>query len=244
MNLWYPETGPTHANFIRASKTMPWAGTDSEERFRAHRKDPATRQQLQELGWTEDSITYSYNFQGFRSPEFDDRPCGIALGCSFTEGSGLPEHYTWPYMLGQKLGIHTWNLGVGGCSMDTCSRFLEHYIDVLKPKFVALYAPLNLRFELAGEDGHFFGFNIHRTDNKHREYLQEYFLTPTNSEINFKKNLGYMSWVCANKSVPFVYLDTNTDLKIDRKARDLSHSGTEFMTEQADKFYNLFKGII
>ena len=76
-----------------------------------------------------------------RDEEFDDRPAGIALGCSYTEGVGVPEHTTWGNGLGRMLGMHMWNLGVGGGSLDTVFRVLEYWLPKLTPKFVAICIP-------------------------------------------------------------------------------------------------------
>lgn len=241
MNLWYPHRGPNHANLSKSSQTNQWSCVDSQEKFRAHMEKPSTRLRLQELGWTEHNISYSYNYQGFRAPEFDDRPCGLALGCSHTEGIGIPLEQTWPWLLSQQSSTHVWNLGVAGSSMDTASRLLEFYYPVLRPKFVALLAPSNLRFELGRPNGVFFVFNLYREDNCHKDYIKEYFLNSQNCEINWKKNLASMQWFCHQNQVPLVYIDVNTEFPPGGTARDLSHNGLEDMQTVADKFHNQLK---
>ena len=52
---------------------------------------PFYREYFRERGWDRpEAITYKFNSEGFRCEEFDDSPCLVALGCSFTFGNALP----------------------------------------------------------------------------------------------------------------------------------------------------------
>jgi hypothetical protein len=42
---------------------------------------------------------YNLNSDGLRTLEFSEKPEVLALGCSLTFGTGLPEHHTWPNLL-------------------------------------------------------------------------------------------------------------------------------------------------
>ena len=57
--------------------------------------------------WVDKKIEYKYNNEGFRVPyNFNDKDSGIVtLGCSFTEGVGLPYEYTWGYKLAKHLNV-------------------------------------------------------------------------------------------------------------------------------------------
>ena len=129
---------PYQFNFQYRNSIQLWSGTDSRVNFLKNLDDPEKNQLLKLLKWDTCEITYQYNSHGFRCTEFDDRPCGIALGCSFTQGVGLPVTTTWPYLLSQLCGIHVWNLGSGGASIDTVFRIFDHYVTKLRPKFVCL----------------------------------------------------------------------------------------------------------
>jgi hypothetical protein len=131
-----------HGNWDLRSQTVNWSGSDHQNEFNKNCTNPDKFAKLVTLGFdSPESISYTYNQHGFRSPEFDQRPCGIALGCSFTEGVGIPVQHTWPSKLSKMLDVHVWNLGTGGSSIDTAFTFLEYYIDLLDPQFVTICVP-------------------------------------------------------------------------------------------------------
>lgn len=221
MSLWYADRGPWHSYLASANQTLFWSPSDTRERWDQHQKNSVTKKKLDELGWREDSISYSFNHQGFRDDQFDDRPSGLAIGCSFTQGTGLARDQLWVTGLSRNLGIHIWNLGIGGASMDTCSRILEHYLPILKPKFVVLCTPPKERFEyLDGE------FHIFNALNKHNAtwFPKVWFLHDENSRLQFEKNLAWMKQMAQDQSVPFFYFHHKT-LFVDADARDLAHPG-------------------
>ena len=120
-----------HTNSQYAGKSMQFVpnGMDHEQAFNDHMNNPVTARRLVELSLdTPNSVTYTYNSHGFRTTEFDDNPVGLALGCSFTEGTGVPVQASWPEVLARLVNFSVKNLGVSGCSLDTCFRLLNHYI--------------------------------------------------------------------------------------------------------------------
>jgi len=222
------------------SKTISWSGTDSEERFKQHLENPDTAQQLKNLGFAEPNcITYKYNSCGFRTDEFDNRPAGLALGCSFTEGTGLPLDASWPAQLSKLIGQHIWNLGVHGSALDSAYNFLDHYIAELNIKFVVLCVPPINRFE-------FFSKNTPKrivasrpeSHDIYGSFFKEWFSTEQNSLTNRSKNLLAMEQLCRNYNVPFYYLLAEEYLPNDQLARDLSHAGVDKNRDFALKMYN------
>ena len=104
------DIGVIHSNYIYKGKTQYWKGTDSKALFDQNCSNPEKKEMLQRLGWLDtDTISYVYNSFGFRDEEFDGRVNGIALGCSQTEGIGLPEFYTWPRVLSRLTDTYIWN---------------------------------------------------------------------------------------------------------------------------------------
>jgi hypothetical protein len=212
---------------------------DRPELFREHLKDPIKAQKLESLGFLQpDCISYIYNKLGFRAEEFDDRPAGIALGCSFTEGVGIPLEATWPAQLSKMLGQHVWNLGVGGSSADTAYNLLEHYIDQLNTKFVVMCVPPRDRFEF------FRGLEPIRVlgniepPNLYKTFFMEWFATEENSLTNRQKNILAIQQLCAQREIPLYYLLVE-ELIYDGKARDLAHAGVESNQDFAKKMYQL-----
>ena len=126
-----------------AGKTVLWDTSDDEEAYRANTQDPVKRQQLQDLGYLDCDITYSFNRDGFRTAEFDRPIDVVCFGCSFTYGSGVGDEDTWPYLLGKKLNLSVGNFGTAGMSIHGCLKQtlygLENYnankIIILLPNF-------------------------------------------------------------------------------------------------------------
>jgi hypothetical protein len=94
--------------------------------------------------YTKDEITYSFNDDGYRCNSFSTEsefPI-VFMGCSLTEGVGLPLNEVWSYHLHNKIfnmtnkNIPFWSLGKGGTSIDYAARCFYEYSERLKPKYV------------------------------------------------------------------------------------------------------------
>lgn len=239
------EVGLLHHNYDKRNQILYWSGTDQQDRFNNNCRNLETREKLERLGWLEpDCITYNYNSFGFRDVEFDDRPCGIALGCSHTEGTGLPETATWPRVLSKLIGTHIWNLGVGGSSIDTAFRLLDHWLLKLKPKFVLFCMPDEGRVEVFDRGNP--ASLVPQHQPTHLEYYYKIWATDeSNAQIQKRKNLLAMQYLCDQANVPFYYvnwteLGTNNPTKYQPGgARDLMHCSSELHEIFGHKMYNL-----
>jgi hypothetical protein len=251
------EIGLAHHDKRLCGRVFKWSGTDTLALFEKNSKDPKTYELLKMHGWLDpECITYKYNKHGFRDEEFDDRPAGIALGCSYTEGVGVPEHTTWGNALGRMLGMHMWNLGVGGGSLDTVFRVLEYWLPKLTPKFVAICIPSVSRMEVfRGKDpkGNDRPINVGpwpcavaRLDT----FYQTWIVSDANMIMLRRKNLLAIQQLCDQANIPLVMKDE--DVMIDtfardtgieyshevRVARDLSHPGVQNHDYFAQQIYN------
>lgn len=127
-------------------RTVYWAGSDSAENFA---QDPKP-------GYTEHSITYSFNLHGYRTDEFDfdsQDPVTLCLGCSHTMGIGHRQDHCWPGLLSRYFPhkkIH--NLGQGGSSGDTVSRLLANAVKFFNIAEVFILWPSAARFETADQN--------------------------------------------------------------------------------------------
>jgi hypothetical protein len=232
---------PKHLNSQCANTTRLWHGSDSEQEFNNNLLDEYKRNQLAELGWLETEITYKFNQQGFRTDEFDtELSAGLAIGCSFTQGTGVLQEFTWPEILSRKLNFPIWNLGVAGCSMDTVFRLLEYWLPVLTPKFVFLACPPRYRLEVIDYDGGFSNFSPGRPD--HLIYKQ-WIINDANIKLNFRKNLLAITALCNQYNVPLLSLTADQDFEHDHSARDLAHPGPESYEKFADKMIQKLEGI-
>lgn len=127
-------------NFL--SKTVQWHQADSEENYKI---DNVFGPNL----YKPDSFDYTFNTNGFRCDELDE-PSELPivfLGCSFTEGEGLPVDKTWAYLLlehirratGKKIPF--WNLAIAGSGTDMNAGILSNFIDQLRPKYIFYLRP-------------------------------------------------------------------------------------------------------
>lgn len=235
----------TYGHNTLRSTIVEWSGIDNKKNFDEVIKDPTNYKMIHDMGFDKPGcITYAYNSRGFRDREFDNAPSGIALGCSFTEGVGIPAENTWPSQLANLLKTNIWNLGVGGGSLDTAFNLLEYYIDELNVQFVVLCAPFKDRFEF------FCNENPNRIQagylsvwpTFYETFFKEWFTTEKNSVINQRKNILAMQQLCNQRNIPFYYLHAATDFRLDRKARDCTHPGADASLEFAVKMRNKITG--
>lgn len=119
-----------------------WSGTDNEENFK-NNPNPT---------YDKDSIIYQYNSHGFRCQEFDltcTKPSVLCMGCSFTEGVGVPVNKTWAHHIEKNFPNYAvYNLGIGGGSSDTVARVLYNVGNLLNTKIVFILWPPLFRYEL------------------------------------------------------------------------------------------------
>lgn len=240
MDLWYNEKGPGHLRSPLADQTVFWASTDSKDLYLKNRKEPEKSKLLDELGWTDKNITYSYNHQGFRCENFDDRPAGLAIGCSLTEGVGVKQDQTWPSVLSKLLDIHIWNLGIGGQSIASNFRILDHYLPLLKPRFVVHCIPNKHRFEYTNEIEIKVNVTISSmlTDTSDRTFFKKWFAHDDNSNYYSLAHSKAIKWLCHEHQIPYFYMKSEM-FDFDKKARDLQHPGPDAHVKFAQNMYNL-----
>lgn len=134
------------------NKSTLWNGSDSEERFDAHGNKE----------YTKDDISYIMNSEGFRCDDFKELtaiPNITFIGCSITEGVGVPENSTWTKLLHNKILQHLklnnkqfslpyYNLGMGAAGLDQISRMIVQYWPILQPKITFAHFPDLFRREV------------------------------------------------------------------------------------------------
>jgi hypothetical protein len=124
-----------------------WQGLDSEATYYHNLNFDDRRAMLERWGWTADNVTYSKNSWGFRSAgcrEFCDvtEPSLIAMGCSFTYGTGLPAHSIWPQRVADGLGLSLINLGTPGHGLTLGTRWLlDQGHSIVDPRAVVMLIP-------------------------------------------------------------------------------------------------------
>lgn len=240
---WIDEHPPYQFNWRYRNSTQRWSGPDNETTWLKNSTDPHQSKLLKSLKWDTCEITYQYNSHGFRCDEFDNRPCGIALGCSFTHGVGLPVTSTWPYLLSELCEIRVWNLGTGGAAIDTVFRIFDYYVIKLNPKFVCVLTPPAERFEYCDING---GFPIISSNDYNRQdkYAKEWLGQPINAAYNLRKTVLAMESICNKLNIPLIVKHSsdrlNTNYRFDL-ARDLLHNGVNYQTLQANSMFKQIK---
>jgi len=91
-----------------------------------------------------DSIEIDYNFNsfGYRCNEFDNQEI-LTLGCSQTEGHGLPLELTWPYILSKKMNKDYISLAKGGDGAQAqITKAFQFFKEFYHPKYIFAVFPL------------------------------------------------------------------------------------------------------
>jgi hypothetical protein len=235
---------PYHYNFLFKKTTQQWNGMDTEELYNQHLKDAKSVRLLKKLGWDSNSISYKFNSLGFRCDEFDDRACGLAIGCSFTQGVGLPLSATWPSLLSELTNTHVWNLGSGGASSETVFRIFEYSVKKLSPKFVCILLPPPGRFEFHDSSN---GYPIILPSDlgQHPSFAKDWLSQIDNGVENQKKIVLAIERICELMKIPLVVNHSQSNLGIGHRsledmdlARDLAHSGVKYQRYHAEFMFN------
>lgn len=228
----------SHFWMSRAGAVYDWLGSDNQEVYNRHLKEKY--QELETAGWHDltRKIQYRMNQDGFRGDEIDTREAGMAIGCSLVMGVGVPEESSWPHQLAQKLGIHIWNFGVAGAGNDVCFRVIDHYLEIIRPRFVIYQMPSLYRHEFFVDSRWRQTMVSHIGDisQDYVPYIKNWFANDENIIAQGRRNLLAIKYRCHETNTPLFI--TQHPMRMDRKGRDLMHPGIESMTEFADYIYD------
>ena len=139
MNHW--EIGQLPYSWNLKDTTVSWIHTDNINNLNKH---------PQKDSWVDVDIKYCYNSQGFRTHDLASlygQKVNISLGCSLTEGIGLPANRTWPVLVEQSTEFPMLNLGIGSGSTDTVARILTNVCSLYNIRTVYIFWPSLCRFE-------------------------------------------------------------------------------------------------
>jgi hypothetical protein len=235
---------PKHNNSVNASRLCYWSGSDKKDVWLSNMKDPIHYDFLKKNRWdNEYAIEYNFNSHGFRCKEFDQSPAYLALGCSFTEGVGIPIEQTWPTLLAEQINQPILNLGVGGSSLDTCFRLLDYYIDKLNILGVFVLEPPPDRFEIfeSNTPSTFMPYYDKSTASGKKELYHIWISSAKNTSYNIRKNNLAMKQLCDEQNITITSIPI--DITFQRmdfskcRARDLMHNGITYQKSVADIFH-------
>jgi len=219
---------------------------DSKEWYQKNLSDPVTRQRLEMLGFIDTPIEYTYNSHGFRTADFDQPVDIVCFGCSFTMGTGTHEKDTWPAQLSRLTGLRVANLGHAGSSNDTVFRFAQHYLPLLKPRYVAWLQTDRHRIEVL-DDAIPLSMNIINTDTRNPcandYFIKTWFSSDSNQMLNQQKNTMAVQYLCQTLDITSAVLPRDS---VPRQgpypggtARDLTHPGADVYKKIAQQMQHL-----
>ena len=170
---------------------LQWFSTDSEENYHLN-PHPC-------LG--PNDVSYSFNPAGYRCEGFDCRKdlVVVSVGCSWTQGIGVPWEHTYPEVFCQQLRRHTeksvtnWNMGFEAKSNDYIARTLLCVLPILKPDVALVTFTYPNRREYVSVDGEMIDLlasHVKSRNRKHRDILQHLLALASHHEdlLNMYKN--------------------------------------------------------
>lgn len=165
---------PDPIYLTRANQTRKFSGYDCLENYKEKNKFGPNL-------YKPDSITYKYNSLGFRCDEFDvpSEKSVLFLGCSITEGIGLPQEVIWPTLLLDKIKTYTGfnlsyqNLALAGRGIDCVATYILWFSKFKPIDFVYIYIPSLYRrdYFFQSNECKIWGPNFKKPEAKSFEHL-------------------------------------------------------------------------
>lgn len=241
------------------NKILDWLPSDTKELYKKNIKNP----KYKDLIPTE-YFNYQFNNYGFRCDNFVDyskfKYRILFLGCSHTEGVGIPVEETWAYKLLQRINeelgenIPYWTIAMSGTGLDTQTRALYQLNDMLRPNIIIALFPEASRREVYN------GFHYLKQMNKEEYYYyhkafsdDKVIMYQLGKNLCFLKLLAdkYNTKIIANSEgsdeiyyqeyfdcFDFYRYKTNFHSNKIDWARDMGHIGKKSNTKFALKVYN------
>ena len=220
-------------HFMYANQSLNWLPSDSEKRYQTNlERCPGA---LETHNWIGAEFTYTFNSHGFRCDEFTSEPSAVFLGCSYTQGIGLPVEHTWASIVAKHLGLACYNLGIGGTSNDTAFRLAYTWLEVIQPKLVVLCTPSPERLELLSADEIY--ELLPHTPKHHpgQDFYKHWIDNKNNAVLNRAKNVLAIEALCQQLGIRLITVKAEllfSTMYIDL-ARDLMHPGRRSNAEFA-----------
>lgn len=216
-----------------------WSPSDSLPNYLEKTKDPKN-----EICYNKRSFNYDMNKNWFRCDEFEsiieqNKPVLFALGCSFTFGTGLPEHESWPVILSniirEKTGedIAIVNLGSAGTGYDQVDRF-SNYIHLFKnTKYLCCFFPPLIRKTFVKEKEKSIESILLNTSEKtqaniNSNFMLQNYATRTPLTLSYQQKMVDKKLECISKliNIPYARLfsDEHRDNYFSSDQEQLKHA--------------------
>lgn len=234
MNI-YSKTFNYWSNY--SNQELDFFSTDTIELYQKNISE--NYETMKSFNWIDTKFNYKFNSLGFRSDEFTDHSI-LFLGCSITQGIGMPVEKIFPTLVSRKLDMPCINLGIERTSANTAFRLAYHFLPKLKPKIVVatLLYPHRLELLLPDKAIHFIpNIKYQQRDSYSAKYYVDYYdkwlSSVENSTLNYKKNILAINQLCDLNGIKFVNYtdfiqqDKAASMMLDStsRARDLVHPG-------------------
>lgn len=171
-------------------------------------------------------IKYNFNDYGYRA-SFDYAPLIeynkiICIGCSFTEGVGLEEDETWPYILSKKLNINYLNLGLAGGSDGYVVWQIMNVLNNLKNYDIYVLIPPHSR-------------SFFLNDESFNNISYSGMMT---SKVSFYRLFDYQRFILLNicKQNNVKYIEWDKFGRNFTKAKDNQHFGVDYQLKIVNEF--------
>lgn len=200
-----------------------WNSPDSEENYNPINSGRPN--------YSPDEIEYHFNSMGYRCDEFSlesEFPI-LFMGCSFTEGEGLPMNEVWSYHIHNKIksvtnkNIPFWSLGKGGTSIDYAARCFYEYAPQLKPKYAFyLMSGISRREYCFGKPQYqnwFPNYSKLYKPTDDFKLIMKIFCDPEFSLYQTNRSAMLLNSVAENTKTQIFVFDVNTDLIMDKNKK-------------------------
>lgn len=203
---------------------------------------------LMSSGWLDNNlqlkeIEYKINQLGFRDNHFTDEPGIACFGCSNTFGTGLAIEQTWPAIIKEITGQHTYNLGIPALSLEVGAYYAINWLEVDIPNLtaIAVFVPPSGRLLRAYKQNQTTFFSRWRDllDQDISVPVKEQILNSliTTTQINEHMALKTLEMIAKIRNIPFVVHTIDETQGIDW-ARDLQHRGPKTQRKVAEQIIN------
>ena len=220
-----------HHHSHLSEQSVEWFCVDSEHLYQKNLKDPARRKILEDFGWIDTSIQYTFNSHGFRGDEFDlNKKSIMFLGASIVIGTALPYDDCWTTLVSKQHNMLNYNLGISGGSNDSSFRLGSHYIPITKPSMVIFVKAYPWRLDLITDHKFYTFYDMeYSTPKEYRPFYKEWISYPENAELNYLKNKLALLEICNEHDIPMVEIDGYEIYKLAKHSfgRDAMHPGVE-----------------
>ena len=215
--------------------TVHWCGTDNLTAFNKNKP----------TGYSEDSISYSFNDLGFRCENYHEGNNYILVsGCSHTMGIGIPYEHTWPAQLQQEFfpDFKIYNAAKGAASNDYIVRSVYQLLPIVKPKIVMVAWTHRPRYELVS-----YGVvqaMLPTSLNFSKEHVDESF-----QNYRFDKNQIFLKLLCKQHNIILVNMEWEEIVKEGSQdhydvGRDQQHGGRKFNKFVSTQFYKKYQNLV